>query len=192
MSLISKRRGAVSSASGTDSSARIDLGTFIRTIPDFPKPGIRFKDISPLLASPAAFREAGRALAEPWRAQEVTRVVGIEARGFLFAAAVGQELEAGVVMARKPGKLPGELTRVEYELEYGSDVIEIQKDAVGAEDRVVIVDVVLATGGTLAAAVRLVRLSGADLRGVSVLIELEELKGRLKLEDVQLQAILKL
>ncbi|MFC1544339.1 adenine phosphoribosyltransferase [Gemmatimonadota bacterium] len=182
----------MSSASGSDNASGIDLGAFIRTIPDFPKAGIQFKDISPLLASPAAFREAGRALAEPWRGQEVTRVVGIEARGFLFAVAVGHELEAGVVMARKPGKLPGEITRVEYELEYGSDVIEIQKDAVGTDDRVVIVDDVLATGGTLGAAVRLVRASGADLRGVSVLIELEELNGRRKVEDVSLHAILRL
>jgi adenine phosphoribosyltransferase len=182
----------VSSASGSDRASGIDLETFIRTVPDFPEPGIQFRDIAPLLASPEAFREAGRALAEPWRGREVTRVAGIESRGFLFAAAVGQELEAGVVMVRKPGKLPGETTGVEYDLEYGTDTIEIQSTALGVGDRVVIVDDVLATGGTLEAATRLIAGTGAELVGVSVLIELADLGGGRKLADLPLHVVMRL
>jgi adenine phosphoribosyltransferase len=180
------------SASGTDAGGIALIEGLVRTIPDFPKPGIQFRDISPLLASAVGMRTAARMLADPWREAGVTHVLGIEARGFLFAAAVASELEAGVVMVRKPGKLPGETIRVEYDLEYGSDVIEMHADAIGTGDRVVIIDDVLATGGTLRATMDLVGLTGATLAGAGVLIELDGLDGRARVGGAPLEALLTL
>jgi adenine phosphoribosyltransferase len=156
----------------------IDLRAYVREVPDFPAPGILFRDITPLLASPAAFAEAIRAMAEPHLWERPDKVVGIEARGFMFGAAIARELKVGFVPARKPGKLPRETVRVSYGLEYGKDAIEVHSDALEQDDRVLIVDDVLATGGTAAAACELVERLGARVSALSFLIELAGLQGR--------------
>ena len=159
------------------------LKTFIRDVPDFPKPGIVFKDITPLLRSPEALESACANLAEPFRGENVNIVAGIESRGFIFGSVVARNLGAGFVPIRKPGKLPWTTRRHEYLLEYGSDVLEIHDDALQRGDRVLVVDDVLATGGTLAAAIHLVRGFDATLVGAATVIELEFLGGREKLES---------
>jgi adenine phosphoribosyltransferase len=159
------------------------LQTFIRDVPDFPKPGILFKDITPLLRSPHALTAACAQLAEPFRDAGVSIVAGIESRGFIFASVVAQTLRAGFVPIRKPGKLPWTKRRHEYVLEYGSDALEIHDDALTPDDRVLVIDDVLATGGTLAAAMNLVREFNATLVGAATVIELEFLGGRGKLQD---------
>jgi adenine phosphoribosyltransferase len=143
----------------------------IRDVPDFPKPGILFKDITPLLLDPGAFRSAVELMATPFRGARVARVVSIESRGFLLGAPIALALEAGLVPIRKPGKLPAARGRVEYALEYGTDALEMHRDAVDAGDRVLIVDDVLATGGTAEAAAKLVRAHGGDVVGFTFLIE---------------------
>lgn len=158
-----------------------ELNAFIRDVPDFPKPGILFKDITPLLRSPDALREACALLAEPFRDQRVSIVAGIESRGFIFGAIVAQNLGAGFVPIRKPGKLPWTTRRHEYVLEYGSDALEIHDDALTPEDRVLVIDDVLATGGTLAAATQLIRGFASTLVGAATVIELGFLSGREKL-----------
>ena len=173
----------MNSTSGSETGQDFDLSTHIRNVPDFPKEGIQFKDISPLLASPDALSEAMRRMAEPFRQNGVTKVIGIESRGFMFATGVALELGAGLVMMRKPGKLPAATISASYELEYGTDAVELHRDALTEEDRVLLVDDLLATGGTLEAAIKLVGDSGAELSGVSVLIELEGLGGRRRLGD---------
>jgi adenine phosphoribosyltransferase len=170
----------------------MDLAGFIRNVPDFPVPGIQFKDISPLLADPTAFREAVERMAEPFRDAGIDRVAGIEARGFLFAAGVALELGAGLVMVRKPGKLPATTVAMPYALEYGKDAVEVHEDAVQAGDRVLIVDDLVATGGTLRAARLLMDRLGAEVAGISLLIELEELDGLGQLEGVTCHAVLRL
>ncbi len=167
-----------------------DLYKTIRDVPDFPKPGILFKDITPLLLDPRAFRQAIELMANPFRAARVTRVVSIESRGFLLGAPIALTLEAGLVPIRKPGKLPAARGRVEYALEYGTDALEMHRDAVGAGDRVLIVDDVLATGGTAEAAARLVRTHGAEMVGFTFLIELDFLKGRERLRGERAEAVL--
>lgn len=159
------------------------LKTFIRDVPDFPKPGIIFKDITPLLRDPQALEETCAQLAEPFRTQGVNLVAGIESRGFIFGSVVARNLGAGFIPIRKPGKLPWTTRRHEYSLEYGSDVLEIHDDALQPGDRVLVVDDVLATGGTLAAAMNLVRGFDATLVGAATVIELEFLSGRHKLGD---------
>jgi adenine phosphoribosyltransferase len=158
----------------------------IRHIPDFPKPGILFYDITTLLNDADGFRDMIGALAAPYRDKAVEQVVGIESRGFILGAAVANELGAGFVPIRKPGKLPSKSHREDYALEYGTDSLEIHQDAVKTGQRVLVVDDVLATGGTARAAAGLVRRAGGDLIGMSFLIELNFLKGRDKLtgEDV--------
>jgi adenine phosphoribosyltransferase len=158
----------------------------IRHVPDFPKPGILFYDITTLLNDREGFRETVSALAAPYRDQRVDQVVGIESRGFILGAAVAKELDAGFVPIRKPGKLPSRCFREDYTLEYGVDGLEIHEDAVRSGQRVLVVDDVLATGGTAKAASGLVRRAGGELVGLSFLIELYFLKGRDKLagEDV--------
>ena len=156
----------------------MDFARLIREIPDFPKPGIRFKDFSPLLADGEAFADAVAAMAAPWRATRLRAVVGIEARGFILGAAVARELGIGFVPVRKPGKLPGAVHEVSYALEYGLDRLQVQADAVAAGETVLLVDDVLATGGTLAAAASLVEGIGAHLAGAAVLVELAALGGR--------------
>ncbi len=167
------------------------LETFIRSVPDFPKPGIMFKDITPLLRSAEALSAACGLLAEPFCDDGVTIVAGIESRGFIFGSIVAQILGAGFVPIRKPGKLPWTTRRHEYVLEYGSDALEIHDDALTPSDRVLIIDDVLATGGTLAAATHLVRGFEATLVGAAVVIELGFLGGREKLgESVNVRAVL--
>jgi adenine phosphoribosyltransferase len=162
----------------------------IRDIPDFPKPGIVFKDITPLLLDPGAFRDAIALMAAPFRSARVTRVVSIESRGFLLGAPMALALEAGLVPIRKPGKLPAATGRVEYALEYGTDALEMHRDAMSESDRVLIVDDVLATGGTAEAAAKLVRAHGAHVVGFTFLIELDFLKGRARLENEHIEALL--
>ncbi len=150
----------------------------LRDIPDFPKPGILFKDITPVLADGDAFAEAIAAMAEPWRGVVLDAVVGVEARGFILGAALARELEVGFVPVRKPGKLPGETLSQDYGLEYGRDRLEIHADALPAGARVIVVDDVLATGGTLNAALALVERQGARIVGTGVLVELGFLEAR--------------
>lgn len=167
-----------------------ELYQAIREVPDFPKPGIRFKDITPLLLDPRALRQAIELMTTPFRGGRVTRVVSIESRGFLLGAPIALTLEAGLVPIRKPGKLPAARGRVEYALEYGTDALEMHRDAVGASDRVLIVDDVLATGGTAQAAAKLVRTHGAEVVGFTFLIELDFLKGRERLQGERVEAVL--
>ncbi len=159
----------------------MDLLTRIRDIPDFPEPGIVFKDITPLLRDPEAMSAAAAALAAPFVDGGVDAVVGVESRGFIFGCLVARELACGFVPIRKPGKLPAETRRQDYELEYGTDAIEIHADSLTADDSVLLVDDLLATGGTLRAAEDLVAGLGAQVLGSSVLIELAFLNGRSRL-----------
>jgi adenine phosphoribosyltransferase len=162
----------------------------IRDVPDFPKPGIMFKDITPLLLDPRRFRRAVELMAAPFRGSHVRRVVSIEARGFLLGAPIALSLDAGLVPIRKPGKLPAAHGRVEYALEYGTDALEMHRDALGQGDSVLIVDDVLATGGTAEAAAKLVRAHGARLVGFAFLIELDFLRGRERLRNERVEALL--
>jgi len=161
----------------------VDLSSYIRDIPDWPQQGIVFKDITPLLASPEGFRNAIDTLAEQYMDIGVTKVMGAEARGFIFGGALAYRLGAGFVPARKPGKLPWDTTAVTYDLEYGTDSLEVHSDAFGAGDVVLIVDDVLATGGTAAAKAELVAATGARVAGFAFLIELDFLSGRSKLPE---------
>jgi len=160
-----------------------ELHSFVRDVPDFPKPGIVFKDITPLLKSPQALETACALLAEPWRGAGVTAVAGIESRGFIFGSIVARNLGAGFIPIRKPGKLPWTTRRHEYTLEYGKDALEIHDDALGPDDRVLVIDDVLATGGTLVAATTLASGLGAQLVGAATVIELEFLGGRARLDQ---------
>ena len=164
----------------------MDLSSFLRDVPDFPKPGIVFKDISPLLADPRALRASIEGLAEKMAAARVERVVGIESRGFIFGAALAYKLKAGVIPIRKKGKLPYKTISATYQLEYGTDTLEMHEDAVRKGTRVLIVDDLLATGGTAKATAELLKRGGAKIVGLAFLIELTFLKGRenLKREDV--------
>ena len=163
----------------------------VRNVPDFPKPGVTFKDIGPLLADAQAFAAAVGALAQPWKTLRIQAVAGIEARGFIFGAAVARELGAGFVPLRKPGKLPGDVREVAYALEYGEDALEVQADALPPGARVLLADDVLATGGTLLAAHGLAKQLQAEVVGVSMLIELGFLDGRARWDgDAPLHAAL--
>ncbi|MEO8347429.1 MAG: adenine phosphoribosyltransferase [Acidobacteriota bacterium] len=168
----------------------IDFTRFVRDVPDFPKPGILFRDITPLLASPEAFQAAVAAMAEPFRGSGIHRVAGIEARGFMFGAAIARELRLGFVPVRKPGKLPGRTEKVSYGLEYGSDGLELHADAFAAGETALVVDDVLATGGTAAAAIELVERLGARVAGLSFFIELGSLGGRSRLSGRPAHAVL--
>jgi adenine phosphoribosyltransferase len=161
----------------------MDLNACIRDIPDFPKPGIVFKDITPLLADAQALAETIRLLCEPVACENVQVVTGVESRGFIFGTAVAQELGVGFVPIRKPGKLPARTVSETYELEYGTDTVEIHADAIAPGQRVLMVDDLLATGGTMAAACSLVRKLGGEIISSSFVIELAFLNGRKKLED---------
>ena len=154
------------------------MEALIRAVPDFPKPGIVFRDITPLLADAVAFAQCIDVFAEPWRHANVQAVCGIESRGFIFGAALAQKLGAGFVPLRKPGKLPPPIVHAEYQLEYGRDRLEVGSSMLKRGERVVLVDDVLATGGTLGAARALLQQVGAELLGASVLIELLALQGR--------------
>lgn len=160
----------------------MDLEQYIRDVPDFPKPGIVFKDITPLLAAPAALGETVTQLVEPYALAGVDLVVGVESRGFIFGALAAERLGVGFVPIRKPGKLPAETISEIYELEYGRDSVEIHADAVAAGQKVLMVDDLLATGGTAEAACRLVKKLGGDIVGAAFVIELSFLSGRAKLD----------
>lgn len=167
----------------------MEIADHIRTIPDFPKPGILFYDISTLLAHPQAWRHTVDLLAVAIRQHEPDLLVGIESRGFLVAAPLALQLGCGFVMARKSGKLPGDTIAHTYNLEYGSDTIELQADAIKPGQRVVILDDLLATGGTAAGALTLLREAGADVRAAAFIIELEGLGGRETL-DIPITSLL--
>jgi adenine phosphoribosyltransferase len=160
-------------------------------VPDFPKPGILFKDITPLLADPAGLALAVELMVQPFRGERIDRVVAAESRGFIFGTAAAKALSVGFVPVRKPGKLPAEVRRHEYELEYGVDALEIHEDALVPGENVLVVDDLLATGGTLAACCQLVRGLGATVCAVVVLIELTELNGRQRLANERVVSILK-
>ena len=155
-----------------------DLDAAIRDVPDFPKPGILFKDITPVLGDPILFKASLELLAETAGGEKIDKVVGIDARGFIFAAGVAQILGAGFVPVRKKGKLPWTTHQMAYSLEYGEDIVEIHADAVKPGEKILLVDDLLATGGTAAAAIKLLKALDADLVGVSFLIELAALNGR--------------
>ncbi len=157
------------------------LEALILDVPDFPKPGIMFKDFTPLLADPKGLALAVELMTNPFRGQGVELVIGAESRGFIFGTAIAQALSTGFVPARKPGKLPRKVEAVEYSLEYGRDRLEIHADAIAPGRRVLLVDDLLATGGTLSACGHLVQRLGATIVGMTVLIEIEALKGRDKL-----------
>ena len=160
------------------------LHALIREVPDFPKPGILFRDITPLLRDPAGLSLATEVLAQPFRGTQVDVVVGAESRGFIFGTAVARNLSAGFVPIRKPGRLPCEMRSEEYELEYGTDRLEIHQDAIRPGDRVLMVDDLLATGGTMAACLRLVEALGGKILGSAFLIELAHLNGRKRLDRI--------
>ncbi|MEN8238848.1 MAG: adenine phosphoribosyltransferase [Actinomycetota bacterium] len=161
----------------------VDLYTYIVDVPDFPEPGIVFKDITPLLASSTAFLQAVDEMAEPFIASGVDIVVGIESRGFLLAGSIAERIGSGVGLVRKPGKLPRKTVSVTYQLEYGTDSLEIHEDAFALGARVLIVDDVLATGGTLAASKDLIEKAGGDVVGAAMLMELSFLNGRTRFSD---------
>lgn len=169
---------------------KIELKDYVRDIPDFPKEGILFRDITPLLAHKEALVEAIEELAAPFKDQHIDYVAAIEARGFIFGSAVARALGAGFIPIRKPGKLPHITESVEYDLEYGTDTVEIHKDAIEKGSKVLIVDDLLATGGTMGAAVELLNLLEADIVGLTFLIELSVLGGREKLDDYNIHAVL--
>ena len=166
------------------------LTDFIRNIPDFPKLGIQFKDITPLLQDAEAFNETILALSEPYKSSQVDYVVGIESRGFIFGAPLARQLGVGFVPIRKPGKLPAETISATYELEYGTDEVQIHKDAIKPGQSVVVVDDLLATGGTMAAACELIDRLEGNICGISFLIELAFLEGRNKLAGRNLYSLI--
>ncbi len=163
----------------------------IRSIADYPTPGVTFRDITPLLGDGPALQQAVSTLAHRFSDLEIDRVIGIEARGFILGAPIAVALGAGFVPVRKAGKLPWAVVREEYQLEYGTDKLEIHRDAIHPEERILVVDDVLATGGTAAATCRLVSALGGDIIALAVLIELEALNGRSRLGDVRVETLLR-
>lgn len=167
------------------------LQDLIRDIPDFPEKGVVFKDITPVLGDPEAFGVLIDAMSEPFLNQGITKVAGIEARGFTLATPIANRLGAGFIPLRKPGKLPYETVNEEYELEYGIDALEVHTDAVVAGEKVLLVDDVIATGGTAHAAIGLLRKVGADVAGFAVFIELVFLGGSARIDNVPLHALIR-
>jgi adenine phosphoribosyltransferase len=167
-----------------------ELRAKIREIPDFPKPGILFYDITTLLKDAKAFRQAIDLMLEPYRGERIDKVVGMESRGFIFSAPLAYKLGAGFVPVRKLGKLPAETLEVEYELEYGTATLEIHADAIETGQRVLIVDDLLATGGTVQGTIELVRRLGGEIAGLSFMVELSALKGRDKLSEFEIHTLL--
>lgn len=168
----------------------LDLRSYVRDVEDFPIPGILFRDITPLLADGGALREAVRLMCDPWRDAGVEMVAAMEARGFMFAAPMALELGVGFVPIRKQGKLPGPTRSVTYTLEYRSDTLEIHEDAIRPGQRVLVVDDVVATGGTAKAVVELMEQLGGDVLGVQFLIELADLGGRALLEGSDVRSVI--
>lgn len=168
----------------------VDLAKYIRSIPDWPKEGILFRDITPLLGEPHAFAAAVEALSAGFKDARVQYVAAVEARGFIFGAAVAKHLGAGFVPIRKKGKLPFETERITYDLEYGTDTLEVHRDAVSKGAEVLMVDDLLATGGTMAAACRLIEKIGGQIAGIAFVVELTELAGRKKLGPYRIDALI--
>ncbi|MCW5720236.1 MAG: adenine phosphoribosyltransferase [Devosia sp.] len=170
----------------------LDLKSLVRTIPDYPKKGILFRDITTLIEHPGGFKESVERIAAAHRGQGITHVAGIEARGFIFGAGVAIALSVGFIPIRKKGKLPGETIGQNYALEYGVDTIEIHADVIGAHDKVLLVDDLIATGGTAIAAVGLLRRTGATVAGAAFVIDLPDLGGadRLRAEQVTVQSLI--
>jgi adenine phosphoribosyltransferase len=169
---------------------KFDLGRYIRSIPDWPKKGILFRDITPLLADAKAFSEAVNALCAGFTGIGIEYVAAVEARGFVFGAAVAEKLKAGFVPIRKKGKLPFKTESITYDLEYGTDTLEVHRDTVGKGAKVLMVDDLLATGGTMAAACKLIEKIGGQVAGIAFLIELCELAGRKKLSGYKIKTVL--
>src|SRR5271170_5955594 len=169
----------------------VDLRALIRDVPDFPKKGILFKDITPLLASPQGLAMAVEVLCNPFRGKGIQAVVGAESRGFIFGTAVAQALSCGFVPVRKPGKLPADKVSLTYDLEYGQDTLEIHRDAIHKGQRCLMVDDLLATGGTMNACCNLVEGLGGTILGISFMIELTFLKGRERFEKYNVHSVLK-
>ncbi len=168
----------------------MDLTRLIRPIPDFPKPGILFRDITPLLADHNGFAEAIRQLAEPWLSEKLDAIAAVEARGFLFAGPLALALGVGVIPVRKPGKLPAATISHAYDLEYGRDTLEMHADVLPKGSRVLVVDDVLATGGTAAACMKLIEAGGGTVAGAAFLVEITPLGGRERLEPHRIEAAL--
>ena len=168
-----------------------ELKKFIRNIPDFPKKGILFRDITPLLNNPTVFKKALEKLLEPFSSRKIDKVVAVEARGFILGGVISYLLNAGFVPVRKKGKLPYETLKVEYDLEYGKDVLEIHVDSIKKGEKVLIVDDLLATGGTAEATAQLVEKMGGEVVGIAFLIELTELKGKEKLKGYFVHSLIK-
>lgn len=173
------------------SSESIRLEDWVRDVPDFPQQGVLFKDITPLLQDAAAFRAAMDRLAAHYAGSGIQTVVGVESRGFIFGAPLAYLLNCGFVPVRKFGKLPADTVNVEYALEYGTNVVEVHTDAIKPGERVLIVDDLLATGGTVSAAIELVDKLGGHIAGIAFLVELTYLKGRQKLQDHDVFALMK-
>ncbi|MFK8112886.1 MAG: adenine phosphoribosyltransferase [Rubripirellula sp.] len=169
----------------------VDLYSYVRDIPDYPKPGILFRDITPMLADPGALKAAAEALAAPYLGQKIDIVAAAEARGFIFAAPMAMQLGAGFVPIRKPGKLPFEMHSFAYELEYGTDELQIHVDGVKPGQRVLIVDDLLATGGTMEACCRLLEKCDAEIVGCSFLIHLVQLGGEQRLSPYDVKSVLR-
>jgi len=165
-----------------------DLKSLIRTIPDYPKPGIMFRDVTTLLRDPEGLERAVIAMARPFRTQHIHAVAGIEARGFILGGAIADRLGCGFIPIRKKGKLPWKTIGQEYTLEYGVDAIEIHEDAIGKGERILIVDDLIATGGTAEAAIKLIQATGGDIVGATFVIDLPELGGRAKIEALGVEA----
>ncbi|MCK8827561.1 adenine phosphoribosyltransferase [Natroniella acetigena] len=168
----------------------MNLADKIRTIPDFPKEGIQFKDITTLLKDPESYQEAINQLAQRYQETEIDYVVGIEARGFLVGAPLALELNKGFIPVRKQGKLPGEIIKTEYDLEYGSNTLELHKDAIETGDKILVVDDLLATGGTVKATLDLIEELGGKIAEVAFLMELADLDGREKLKDYEVFSLI--
>ena len=167
-----------------------DLERYIRNIPDFPIKGIQFKDITTILKEGEVFKRTVDLLHEKFSNEKIDKIVAVEARGFIFGAALAYKLKVGFIPVRKPGKLPAEVAKEEYDLEYGKDSIEIHRDGIKEGEKVLIVDDLLATGGTAAACCKLVEKLGAKIIGVSFLIELTDLKGRESLKNYNIQSLI--
>jgi adenine phosphoribosyltransferase len=162
----------------------MDIAKLVRSIPNYPKPGVIFRDITTLLQHPAGFRHVIDELVQPFAGAGITRVAGIEARGFILGGAVAHQLSVGFIAIRKKGKLPWQTLSVEYDLEYGTDEVEMHLDSLARDDRVLVVDDLIATGGTACAAIRLIREAGGIVAGASFVIDLPELGGRKMLEQM--------
>lgn len=165
-----------------------NLRSLVRDVPDFPKAGILFRDITPLLQDAVGLQGTIDAMSEPWQAEQIDFVAGIEARGFILGPAVALQLQAGFLPVRKAGKLPGQVAQQSYELEYGTATIELHQDAISPGDRVLIIDDVLATGGTAQAAVQLVESIGGTIQGLGFLIELTALNGRAPIDGYRIES----